>query len=155
SIDWVAGHIEQTTEHAFADWNAYRSAGVRHAHPTFKSFGGRHGHRAHPIFAEVLLHFERQLCWVAIHFIFNFESVVDFRQRLFVRKFHVHNGTDYLNYISFIHKTSLATERHLRRGDLEQLGGDAGLTHLVVFERAVLDELVRIIGAVFDRYHAR
>ena len=103
----------------------------------------------------MLLHFERQLRWVAVHFVLEFESVVDFRQRLFVRKFHVHYGTDDLNDVSFIHKSLLATERHLRRGNLEQLGRDTGLTHLVVFEGKILDKLIRVIGGVLHRHHPR
>ena len=53
----------------------------------------------------MLLHFEGQLCRVAIHFVVNFEGIVDFRQRLLVWKFDVNYGTDYLNYVSFIHES--------------------------------------------------
>ena len=72
-----------------------------------------------------------------------------------VAKFHVHHGTDYLNDISCIHDCELGTESHLRGGDFEQLGRDAGLAHLIVFERQVFDELMRVVRRVFHRDHAR
>src|SRR5215470_3845633 len=102
----------------------------------------------------MLLYFEGQLCWVAIDFVFDFERVVDFRQFVFIREFHVYNGTNYLNDVSFIHKLWLTTQRHLRGGDLEQLRGNTGLTHLVVLQGQILDKLLSIIGSIFHRHHS-
>src|SRR5262249_9197769 len=101
----------------------------------------------------MLLYFERQLRGVTIDFVVNFEGVVDLRQCFFIRKFHVHHGTNYLNYISFIHKTYLATKRHLRRGDFEQLRGNSSLTHLVVFQRQLLDKFLSVISGIFHSHH--
>ncbi len=52
----------------------------------------------------MLLHFQRQLGWVAVDFVLDFERVIDSRAILFSAKLHVHDGTDDLNDISFIHK---------------------------------------------------
>jgi hypothetical protein len=104
-INRVASDVKQTAKHRFAYWYGDRTASIGYAHSALQPFRRRHCDGANPAFAKMLLHFERQLRWVAIHLVLNFEGVVDFRQRLFVRKFHVHYGTDYLNYVSFIHKS--------------------------------------------------
>src|SRR5436190_5849969 len=154
-IDRVASDVKKPAKHGLAYWYADRTTSVGYAHSALQPFRRRHCDGANPAFAKMLLHFERQLRWVAVHFVLNFEGVVDFRQLLFVWKFHVHYGTDYLNYVSCIHKTSLTTECHLRCGDLEQLCCDAGLTHLVVFQGKVLDKLICIVGGVLHRHHSR
>ena len=104
-INRVASDVEKSAKHGLADWYTDRTASIGYAHSALQSFGRRHCDGANPAFTKMLLHFERQLCRVAVHFVLNFEGVVDFRQRLFVRKFHIHYGTDYLNYVSFIHKS--------------------------------------------------
>ena len=43
----------------------------------------------------------------------------------------------------------------MRCSNLEQLGCDAGLTHLVVFQSKVFDKLIRVIGGVLHRHHSR
>src|SRR5438128_4766807 len=68
-VDWIAGHIEQTPEDAFAHWHADRTARVGHTHAALEPFSRRHGDRPHPILPEVLLHFERQLDRVAAHLV--------------------------------------------------------------------------------------
>ena len=103
----------------------------------------------------MLLHFEGQLGRGCRSLRIRFRARCRFAAALFVRKFHVHHGTDDLNDISFIHKAVLTAERHLRGRDFEQLGRDAGLTHLVVFEGEILDELIRVIGGVLHRHHSR
>src|SRR5207248_1408538 len=55
-------------------------------------------------------HRRRAMDWVALRVVhratvINREIIVEFRQSLFVRKFHVLYGNDYLNYVSFIHKS--------------------------------------------------
>src|SRR4029077_15615414 len=104
-INHFASDVKKPAEPSFSAWNTHWAASIGDAHPALQSVGRRHGDGANPAFAKMLLHFERQLRWVAVDFVLNREGVVDFRQRLFVRKFHVHHGTDYLNYISFIHKS--------------------------------------------------
>src|SRR4029077_615499 len=104
-INRIAGDVKEPPKHALSHWYGDRTASIRYAHSALQSLGRRHGDGANPAFPKMLLHFERQLRWIAVDFVLNLEGVVDFRQRLFVRKFHVHHGTDYLNYISFIHKS--------------------------------------------------
>src|SRR5207248_4953356 len=116
-IDGFAGDIEQTPEHAFANGHADRTAGIVHAHPALQTFGRRHGDRPDPAFAEMLLHLESELGRVAVDFVLDLERVINFRQRFRVRKFYVHYGTDDLNDVSFIHKSYVTTERHLRGRD--------------------------------------
>src|SRR4030095_6262574 len=118
-IDRVASDVKQTAKHRLAYWHGDRTASIGYAHPALQPFRRRHCNRANPAFAKMLLHLERQLGWIAICFVLDFEGVVDFRQRLFVRKFHVHYGTDYLNYVASIHKSWLTTQCHLRCRDLE------------------------------------
>jgi hypothetical protein len=78
-VDRIARDIEEPTEHTFADRHGDGTACVGHAHPALETFSGRHRDGAHPVFAQVLLHFERQLRWVAVDFVLDFERVVDFR----------------------------------------------------------------------------
>src|SRR5205823_6356649 len=106
-IDGVTGNVKEPAKHRLAYWYGDRTTSIGHAHSPLQPFRRRHCDGANPAFAKMLLHFEGQLRWVAIHFVLNFEGVVDFRQGLFVWKFHVHYGPDYLNYVSFIHKSRL------------------------------------------------
>ncbi len=99
-INRVASDIEKPAKHALAYWHADGSASIDYAHSTLQSFGRGHRDGANPAFAEMLLHFEGQLGWIAVRFVFDFQGVIDPRQSLFVGKFHVHYGTDYLNYFS-------------------------------------------------------
>ena len=48
-----------------------------------------------------------------------------------------------------------STHRHLRGGDFQEFLGDVRLAQLVVFERQILDELLRVVGRIFHRDHAR
>jgi hypothetical protein len=104
-INHVASDVKKPAKHRLAYWYGNRTASIGYAHSPLQPFRRRHCYGANPAFAKMLLHFKRQLGWVAIHFVLDFEGVVDFGQRLFVRKFHIHYGTDYLNYVSFIHKS--------------------------------------------------
>ena len=103
-VDRIAGHIEKATEHALAHGHADRPAGVGHAHTALETLGRRHGDGAHPIFSKMLLHFEGELGWVTADFVLDFEGVVDLREFFDLREFHVHDGTDDLNNVSFFHK---------------------------------------------------
>jgi len=53
----------------------------------------------------MLLHFESKFGRVAVDLILDFERVIDSRQGAFLREFNVHDGTNHLNNISFIHKS--------------------------------------------------
>src|SRR5207302_3399780 len=104
-IDRIAGDVEYTPKPAFAHRHADWTAGIVYVHPALQSFGRRHRDGTDPVFAEMLLYFEREFVWVAVDFVLDFERAVDFRQFFYFRKFHVHYGTDYLNDVSFIHKS--------------------------------------------------
>src|SRR6266567_1961355 len=106
-INRVASDVKKPAKHGLAYWYTDRTTSVGYAHSALQPFRRRHCDGTNPAFAKMLLHFECQLRWVAVHFVLNFEGVVDFRQALFVRKFHIHYGTDDLNYVSFIHKSWL------------------------------------------------
>ena len=77
-IDRIAGNIENASESPLAYWHGDGATGVVHFHPALQTFGRRHGNRAHPIFAEMLLHFEGELGRVAIDLVLDFERVIDF-----------------------------------------------------------------------------
>ncbi len=104
-INRVARDVKKTAEHPFTDRHRDWSAGISDSHPTLETFRRRHSDGTHPVFTQMLLHFEGELSRVAIDFVLDFERVVDARQSFSFRKFDVHNGTDHLNNVSFIHKT--------------------------------------------------
>src|SRR5437762_14203442 len=104
-VDRITGHVEQTAEHTFAHRHADGSAGIGHAHAALKPFGRGHRDGAHPIFAEVLLHFEGQLGRIAAHFVLDLERAMDFWEPRFIRELDVHHRTNDLNNISFFHKS--------------------------------------------------
>ena len=52
----------------------------------------------------MLLHFQGELGRIAVHLVLEFEGVINSGHFLFAGKFHVHNRTDDLNDVSFIHK---------------------------------------------------
>src|SRR5207302_1938053 len=58
-IHWFSGHVEYPPHNGFANRHAYRLAVVRNLKTALEAFGTRHGNRSDPLFAEVLLHFER------------------------------------------------------------------------------------------------
>ena len=67
-----------------------------------ETLGGAHGDGAHPVVAEMLLHFERQLgLGAAGQDIFGGQRVVNGGQRF--GKFHVHDRADDLNDFAFVH----------------------------------------------------
>ncbi len=101
----IAGDVEETPQDPLAHRDRDRAAGVVDRHAALQAFGGRHGDGAHPVFAEMLLHFEGQLGRGAVDVVFKFQRVVDARQLARALEFHVHHGTDDLNDISFIHNS--------------------------------------------------
>ena len=54
----VAGDVENAAENAFAHRHGNRRACRLDRQPALQAFGGTHRDRAHPAFAEMLLHFE-------------------------------------------------------------------------------------------------
>ena len=60
-IHRLAGDVEHAAHDAFADGHGDRRAGVGDFEAALQTFGGGHGDGAHPVVAEMLLHFERQL----------------------------------------------------------------------------------------------
>jgi len=103
-IDRIAGNIEDAAKSPLTHRNGDRSAGIVDRHAALESFRGRHRDGADPVFPEMLLHFERELRWRAVDFVFQFKRVIDARQLGRVLEFHVHHGTDDLNDFSLIHK---------------------------------------------------
>src|SRR5437773_10949913 len=81
-INRAASDVKKPAKHALAYGYANWTAGVAYAHSALQPFRRGHCDGTNPAFAKMLLHFERQHRWVDIHFILNFESVVDFLQRL-------------------------------------------------------------------------
>jgi hypothetical protein len=51
----------------------------------------------------MLLHFESELGWVAVHFELDLERVVDTGQFPGIAEVHVDDGTDYLNDTTSVH----------------------------------------------------
>ena len=49
----------------------------------------------------------------------------------------------------------MLTQRHRGAGDFQQFLRDVRLAQFVVFERQVLDELLRVVGRILHRHHAR
>ena len=60
-VHGVAGDVEHAAHDGLADGHGNRAAGVDDFVAALEAFGGGHGDGAHPVVAEVLLHFERQL----------------------------------------------------------------------------------------------
>ena len=57
----IADHVEHAPHDAFTDGHGNGRAGVDDFEAALETFGAGHGDGAHPVVAEVLLHFERQL----------------------------------------------------------------------------------------------
>ena len=60
-IHGVAGDVEHAAHDGLAHGHGNRPAGVGDLESALEPVGGGHGDGAHPVVAEVLLHFERQL----------------------------------------------------------------------------------------------
>ena len=79
-IHGVAGDVENTTEHFFADWNSDRAAGVGDIHAALQTVGGNHRNGTHPTIAQVALHFADEALSFATEVEGDFKGVVDLRQ---------------------------------------------------------------------------
>ena len=102
-VGGIAGHVENPAQHTLADRNRNRGSGIEDFHAARKPFRRAHGDRAHPVFSEVLLDFEREAVRAAGGLERDFQGVVDLWQGTLGRvEFDVHNGADHLNDFSFV-----------------------------------------------------
>jgi hypothetical protein len=76
-VDRLSQDVEDASEGDLTDRDGDRAAGVEHLDPAGQTVGGRHGHGADPVVAEVLLHFADDLDSVAAH---DLDGVEDPRQ---------------------------------------------------------------------------
>src|SRR5262249_52253792 len=65
-VDWLADHVDDATERAFADRHRDRLAGVGHLLTADQTFGCIHSYRAHGVFAELLRDFQHQTAALVI-----------------------------------------------------------------------------------------
>ena len=59
-VHGIAGDVEHAAHDGFADRHGNRAVGVGDLVAALESLGGAHGDGAHPVVAEMLLHFERE-----------------------------------------------------------------------------------------------
>ena len=90
--------IEDTPERGVPDWHSDGLAGVYSLHSPHDTVTAAHGHSAHLVSPDMLLHLHHQFDrrGIACAGAFDQERVVDFRQLLGF-EFHVENRTDYLH----------------------------------------------------------
>lgn len=93
----VAGDVEDTTEHLFADRNRDGFTGIGEAHAALQTVRGGHRNRAHPAVAKVLLNFENQLGIDTVENVSDLKRVVDFRQFAGFGEIGVDDGADDLD----------------------------------------------------------
>ena len=105
-IDRIAGDVKDPAESPLAHRDGDRAAGVVDRHAALQALGRGHGDGAHPVFAEMLLHFEGELGRVAVDLVFEFERVIDARELFGFIEIHVDDGTDDLDDVTCIHKRS-------------------------------------------------
>ena len=104
---------------ALAYWHGDWTASVGHAHSALQALLSKTSRWSAPSFRPDAVALRASTSLGCHSLRTQFRGRCRFSAASFVRKFHVHYGTDYLNYVSFIHKSSLTTECHLRCGDLE------------------------------------
>ena len=56
TIDRLAQYVENAAQRRLAHRGGDRAVGVRHLHPAGNAVGGAHGHRAHLVLSDMLLH---------------------------------------------------------------------------------------------------
>ena len=137
-------------------------AGVDHLHAPGQAVGGVHGHRAHLVVAQVLLHLGDQVDLARGRLDVDLESVVDGRQRL--GELHIEHRTDDLYDLAFVHRlysrpffrpvSPLAGQRVRARHHFQDLLGDGGLPHPVHCQGQIVDHLVRGLGGGAHGRHA-
>jgi hypothetical protein len=102
-IHGLAGHVEHAAHDGLADGHRNGRACVGDFHAALESLSAAHGHGAHPVVAEMLLHLEGQLGfgWRAGRGELDGQRVVKSRQ--FVCELDVHDRADDLNDFAFVH----------------------------------------------------
>jgi hypothetical protein len=112
----LTGHIEDSSEDTFADWNGDRCAHRIDFHATGEAFGRAHGDRADPVLTKVLLDLECQVLLLAADFEVDLKSVIDFGQCAVGRvELDIDNRADDLNDSSFMIHVLLVC---VKKGDL-------------------------------------
>ena len=107
-VHGLAGDVEHPAHDAFADGHGDGLAGIDDFVAALESFAGAHGDGAHPIVAQVLLDFERELGGLAQDLEFNSEGGVDRGES--IRELNVHDWSDDLNDFAFVHNRELKSE---------------------------------------------
>jgi peptide chain release factor 1 len=96
-VNRIAQHVHDAPQGLFAHGHRDGRARVFGVHAARQAVGRAHGHGAHGVVAQVLLHLERQVNvdLLAAHLVFarDLEGVVDGRQ-LAGRELDVHHGAD-------------------------------------------------------------
>src|SRR6516162_7756110 len=105
-VDRVAAHIEYPPHPSFSDGHGDGHAGVDDLVTAFETLRAGHGDRPDPAVGQVLLHLKRDFDGLALNFVVHRQRVIDTWQ-LF-RKCHVHDRTDDLNNLAFIHVGTLS-----------------------------------------------
>ena len=110
TVHGFAEHIDQSAQglrpHRHGDW----ASRVLDIHATDKTFCSGHGDRAHPVFAEMLGHFQRQMdlgpAGLRVLRSIHPNRIVDLRQ-VSIRKFRIDNRPYDLNDLPCTHRTPL------------------------------------------------
>ena len=97
----LAGDVEHASHDAVADRHRDRRAGVGDLVAALEPLGAGHRDGAHPLVAEVLLHFQRQRDRLPLDLVVHLQRVVDRRQP--VGKLDVHHRAHDLNDFADIH----------------------------------------------------
>ena len=104
TVNGITYDIEQTAFHLLAGGDSYRTLEIVYAGSALQSVGTLHGHTAHGLLTDMLLHFKYQLGAVRAHY---FESGVDGRDdNVIAVKHHVDHRSDHLDdfAIFFTHR---------------------------------------------------
>ncbi len=100
-INGLTNDVEYAPHHTFTDRHGYWFSGISNVVATLETLGRGHGHGAHPIITEMLLHFENQFLFFFQNGVIDSQRVVDTGKC--IREFHIHYGSDHLKDFSFIH----------------------------------------------------
>src|ERR1022692_795276 len=92
-------HVHHAPQRFASDGNCYAFSQVVRFHSAHQTFGWLQRHRAHAVFAKVLLHLANNVDGVrdVVAFAGNAQRVENLRQRFVAIKFHVHHRPDDLH----------------------------------------------------------
>ena len=99
-----AGDVEQAAQGFGADGDGYAGAGVGDFHAPGQAVGGAQGQAAHPVVADVLLHFQHQPLAVVVHL-----HRIEQPGQFVGGEFHIHHRADNLNNLASRHHPLLKT----------------------------------------------